>query len=117
MESVENIPEYHDFISRSMTALIECLANNKVKEAKQLLKFNIEYAYTLVETKEENMDNSPAKVAVDILRTIRKMELDEKEIDELVVLMTTYQSLAGLKPTQHLKLGADKFAKVRKKLY
>ncbi len=115
MESIENIPEYHSFISQSMTALVECLANNRTQDAKRLLKFNIEYAYTLCRTKEVGDD--PTKVIGNIRKEIKEMKLDDSEIDELVIRMTTYQSIAGLKPTQHMKLEADTFSKVKPRLF
>ncbi len=111
MESYDNNPEYHDVFASSMKLVMTALLQNDNKEAKELLRFNIRYAFVLYREEED----SEAKVK-DILKEFKELKVGSMELEELIITMTYYQAKAGMKPVLVSKPSDsvfDKFSKRR----
>jgi hypothetical protein len=104
LESVENIETYHEVFAASMREVIALISRKDTDQAKVLIKYNIWYALSMWMV-DENAELTPEKIS----KEITKLDLDHKQLPELVVLMTFYQSKAGLKPVQERDLRARMF--------
>lgn len=104
LESVENIETYHQVFATSMAQVISLLARKDNEQALVLIKYNIWYALSMWRV-DEDAEITPEKID----KLIEKLDLDHKKLPQLVVLMTYYQSKAGLKPVQERDLRARMF--------
>lgn len=125
-ERTENIEAYHDVVARSLISIIEQLAKDSPTTAKKIAKFNIMQAYILyqmdsVEANVKLIDraNKSKKPIYDILaEEVRELiaKYKDKDIDEHLIDMFIYQSLAGIKPVQNTKQRARLYERVRNNL-
>jgi len=125
-ERTENIEAYHDVVARSLISIIEQLAKDSPTTAKKIAKFNIMQAYILyqMDSVEANAKlieraTSAKKPIYDILaEEVRELitKYKDKDIDEHLIDMFIYQSLAGIKPVQNTKQRARLYERVRNNL-
>ncbi|NIV67814.1 hypothetical protein GWN43_03055, partial [Candidatus Bathyarchaeota archaeon] len=60
-QMTENILSYHDIVANSIRAIVNALATGQLSQAKKIIKFNIQQAYTLWYM-QENPDADPEEV-------------------------------------------------------
>lgn len=125
-ERTENIEAYHDVVARSLISIIEQLARDNPDNAKKIALFNIMQAYVLYKMddveanaelyEEANKQNKKVEdvLAADVQELIKQYE--EKNINEHLVDMFIYQSLAGIKPVQNTKQRARVYERIKTKL-
>lgn len=108
MYGTENVPEIQSVFASSISTAMTAVAGED-KRVKQILIFNITYAYSMVKSDD---DEDPVKID----KALKTMKLQDKEWTELLVLMTYWQSKAGIRPMQtHLPV-ARTFKKIEDKL-
>jgi hypothetical protein len=108
VEQYEHLADYHAVFAQSLGSIVNLIAQKQDKDALQLIRYNIIYSYTLWRTIEKP-DISPSDVSAEI----SGLNLDNKNRDELLVMMVTYQSRAGLRPVQRYVSRARTYGRVR----
>lgn len=109
MQSLENIESYHQVFASSLAEIISKIAIKDFESAKALIRYNIWYAYAM------HSCEDPETQIKTINEGISKMKLDKMDLPELVVMMTYYQSKAGLKPVQERDMKARMFERFMEK--
>ncbi len=112
MESLENLPSYHDVIANAMGNVAALIANKQEQEAHTLMKYLIVYSYTstLLEAK-------PDLNEADLYKEVEKLNLKAvNDTMRLASIMSYHLSKAGMKPIQKENLFGKRFAKLRGKL-
>lgn len=104
----ENILSYHDIVANSFSAIINTIQNGQQSEAKKIIRFNIQQAYTLVKMNEDQ-NRDP----MEVYESYKDMIKDKDDIDELTVLMFAWQSKAGIKPVQVHQQRAHTYERLR----
>lgn len=111
LETLENLPEYHDVVARTLGNVASLIANKQEVEAHTLMKYMIVYAYSSM-----RMEQSQVSV-IDLQKEIDRLELPKiNDTLRLTTIMTFYLSSAGFKPVQREKLFGSRFAQVREEL-
>jgi hypothetical protein len=110
IQTVENIESYHNVFAQLLSEYFNAIGRANDEGAKKLAVVAITYAYTMYIC-DVDPDITPEKITA----VIKKMTNGKKDLDELSVLMTYYQSKAGLKPIQSINEKARMFERFRKK--
>lgn len=125
-DRIENLTSQHDVIATSISSIIYNLSKSDQEEdAKRIIRHNIiqAYVYNITQTT-TNMANDKAKIdslkslieEQEITKEISKWNLKKKDIDELLVIMYSFQAKAGIKPVQIYNKRDNVFEDIVKKL-
>lgn len=104
VEGVENLESYHNVFASSLREVVLALARKDSDQARILIQYNIWYAVSMW-----MVDEDPKAAPERISAVIEKLDLGKKTLPQLVVIMTVYQSRAGLKPVQERDMRARLF--------
>lgn len=108
MDTIENVPEYHEVFAKSISVVIDDIRNKDPKEARKTLTFCIQFAYT-----QWRSETDPDITQEILFKELEKLSLEKKSQDELVIMMGLYFSKAGIKPVQIHQNRAKVFGRVR----
>jgi hypothetical protein len=108
-QGIENIETYHTVFADSLRMIVDAISRKDPNLPQMLAKYNIWYAYSMWAC-DRDMDITPEEIS----KEIQALNLDKKTLPELVVLMTFYQSKAGLKAVQERDLRAKLFERFNK---
>lgn len=108
MESVENISEYHSVFAQSIITTMNAMINDDEKEAKKLMRYMINYAYT--QYKESTDVNLSCEA---IQKEVEAMDLEKKNAQQLTTMMSYYQAKAKMKPVQVSDMKARVYNRIR----
>lgn len=97
MDYSQPIGQYHSVFAQTMSEIVTRLTKDEKGMAKEIIRFNINYAYSLFRFDKDI--NNQVTVAT-VKQELENLDLEDKEIQELIIMMVKYQSLAGIKPTQ-----------------
>ena len=111
IETQENVNEYHTVFANTITSFFNAVLGNRDKDAKKLLINMIEYAYTMAKEDEDSEIECH-----EIFKEVQALKLDDKNLDELTVMMAYYQSKAGMKPVQTRNVRAAQYQRIRNRL-
>lgn len=124
MDHVENITEYHDVVASSTRGIINAITQSDAKTgdkvARALLLFNIRQAFVLYRHENDDIQADLMSDKKDVEKglwdELKAMKLEDKTIDELEVIMFSFQARAGIKPVQSYKTKARTFEMMRDEL-